>query len=278
MRLLSFRTAELAALELLLLYSGGASARRHQAGMSIGPVDPGTVVDGTNGTTNGWGTFDQLLDHNDPNKGTFSQRFWYGTQFWKGPGSPIILVNPGEQAADGFNTTYLGPTRLPGLFAQEVGGAAVVIEHRYWGESSPYDNLTAKNLQYLTLENAIADMTYFAKNWVPPFDSNGTSGPDHAPWIYSGGSYPGALAGWMAAKDPGTFWAYHGTSGVVEAISNFWQYFEPVREATPQNCSTDLNAVIDYIDGVLTYGADSEKQALKDKFQLGDLVDADFGR
>jgi hypothetical protein len=33
--------------------------------------------------------FDQLLDHNDPSKGTFKQQYWWNTEFWAGPGSPV---------------------------------------------------------------------------------------------------------------------------------------------------------------------------------------------
>jgi hypothetical protein len=36
--------------------------------------------------------FTQLLDHNDPSKGTFKQKFWYNSQFWAGPGSPVSLA------------------------------------------------------------------------------------------------------------------------------------------------------------------------------------------
>ena len=167
------------AVEVLLISC--AAALRHYTGMKVGPIDGRfRVADASN--FNGWGTFDQLLDHSNPNLGTFRQRFWYGTQYWKGPGSPIYLMNPGEQAADGFNTTYTTEQRLTGRFAKETGGAVVIIEHRYWGESSPYDDLTVKNLQYHTLENAIHDLTYFANNWVPPFDRNGTSTPKKSPW------------------------------------------------------------------------------------------------
>ncbi|MDF2435135.1 MAG: hypothetical protein JWP44_4766, partial [Mucilaginibacter sp.] len=105
---------------------------------------------------------------------------------------------------------------------------------------------------------------------------SGNSAPDKAPWVFSGGSYPGALAGWIAAKDPGTFWAYHGTSGVVEAVGDFWQYFVPVMEAAPQNCTKDLTAVIEYIDAVLLHGSLKQKQKLKAKFMLDGLEDADF--
>jgi len=248
--------------------------------MEVGPIGAEMQIQGLEGTngTNGWGTFDQLIDHANPSLGTFKQRYWYGTQYWKGPGSPIIMVCPGEQAADGFNVTYTSSQRLTGMFAQKVGGAVVILEHRYWGESSPYDELTVKNLQYLTLSNSLKDLTYFANTFKPPFDESGGSSPKEAPWVFSGGSYPGALAGWLAHLEAGTFWAYHGTSGVVETISDFWQYFAPVQEATPANCSKDLSAVIDYIDAVLTQGTPEKKQKLKAKFKLDGLEDADFAR
>ena len=263
----------------LLLATAASSTFLRGSGLQIGPYDEDEDEDalalGTNGT-NGWGTFDQLIDHSNPGLGTFSQRYWYGTQHWKGPGSPIFLVNLGEQSGEGFNVSYLSGKRLSGLFAQELGGAVVLIEHRYWGNSSPFDTLTTENLQYLTLENSIKDNAYFARNFDAPFDKSNKSRPDQSPWVYMGGSYPGALANWIATLDPGTFWAYHGTSAVVQAIGDFWQYFEPVREATPQNCTKDLTAAIGHIDHVLLNGSEPEKKKLKDKFLLGDLEDADF--
>ena len=240
---------------------------------------------------NGWGTFPQLLDHSNPSLGTFPQRYWYGTEFYRGPGSPIILLTPGEQSASGFNATFLSDQRLPGRFAKAVGGAVVILEHRYWGQSSPFSELSVKNLRYLTLENAVRDLGYFAKNFVLPddhvddsVDINGTwSGNADAdvksPWIFTGGSYAGALAAWSAVLDPGAFWAYHASSGVVQAVGDFWEYFSPVLEVTPANCSRDLRRVVEFVDGVLMGGGgdgDGEKEALKVKFGLGGLTDGDF--
>ncbi|KAM3083810.1 hypothetical protein ACMFMF_001174 [Clarireedia jacksonii] len=227
-------------------------------------------------TTTGNSTFTQLLDHDNPSAGTFSQRFWWNSEFWGGPGSPIVFFTPGEIAADGYGG-YLTNATITGLFAQEVKGAVVMVEHRYWGKSSPYDNLTTTNLQYLTLEQAIADFVYFAKTVDLPFDSNHSSNAASAPWIYSGGSYSGALSAWTESTSPGTFWAYHASSAPVQAISDYWQYFYPVQDGMPKNCSADINRVINYMDNILIHGNATAKTALKKTFGLeGIKHDDDF--
>ena len=170
--------------------------------------------------TTGNGTFQQVLDHDNPSAGNFSQRFWWSDQYWGGPGSPVVLFTPGEIAADGYQG-YLTNSTITGHFAQAIQGAVVMLEHRYWGESSPYDELTTKNLQQHTLKNAIADLTYFAKTVQLPFDSNSSSNAPQAPWVLSGGSYSGALSAWTEATAPGTFWAYHASSAPVEAIYDY---------------------------------------------------------
>lgn len=224
----------------------------------------------------GQGTFDQLLDHSNLELGTFKQRFWYSTKFWKGPGSPIILFNPGEDNAEP-SIPLIMTNSVGALFAAAFGGAVVVMEHRYWGGSSPFDTLTVKNLQYLTVNNSIKDISYFANHLVPPFDPSGKSSPTEVPWILSGCSYAGALASWSATLDPGAIWAYHASSGVVEAVGDFWQYYVPILEATPRNCSVDVRTVVAHVDEVMMHGNHTEKLALKAKFKLSDLTDADFG-
>jgi hypothetical protein len=39
--------------------------------------------------------FTQLLDHDDPSKGTFQQKFWWNAEYWAGPGSPVVFFTPG---------------------------------------------------------------------------------------------------------------------------------------------------------------------------------------
>ena len=44
--------------------------------------------------------FLQLKDHGNPSLGTFHQRYWFTYEFYE-PGGPIVLMTPGEVAADG---------------------------------------------------------------------------------------------------------------------------------------------------------------------------------
>lgn len=113
-----------------------------------------------------------------------------------------MLFTPGEEAADQY-TGYLTNRTLTGRYAQEVKGAVVMLERRcffhwlgnrteadrffflkkkdrYWGGSSPYEELTTENLQQLTLENSIADLTYFAENVALPFDTKSSSNAQNA--------------------------------------------------------------------------------------------------
>jgi hypothetical protein len=50
---------------------------------------PATMASGVNVT--GSAFFSQLLDHDNPSKGTFQQKFWWNSEFYAGPGSPVSL-------------------------------------------------------------------------------------------------------------------------------------------------------------------------------------------
>lgn len=62
----------------------------------------------------------------------------------------------------------------------------------------------------------------------------------------------GALTSWTMVNKPGLFAAGYASSAVVEAILDFWQYFEPERLFMAANCSADVEAVISHIDQVHT--------------------------
>lgn len=214
-------------------------------------------------------TFSQLIDHDNPELGTFEQFYYYGTEFWKGPGSPIILMTPGEGNATGYDS-YILASRTTGLIAKEIGAAVVIVEHRYWGTSTPCTTLDTKCLQHLTLNNSIADFVNFAKTVQLPFDTTGASNADKAPWIMVGGSYPGALSAWTASTAADTFYAYWASSAPVQAM-DYWEYFVPIQEGMAKNCSADVTLVVDHVDAIGFNGTKEQQKALQTMFGLGDV-------
>jgi hypothetical protein len=118
-------------------------------------------------------------------------------------------------------------------------------------------------------------MTYFAQNVDLHFDNGDEANAPNSPWVLIGGSYPGALAAWTSIIDPGVFWAYHASSAVVEAIYDFYPYFDAVERAIPRNCSTDIKAVIKYVDDIFAAGNEEDIQDLKELFGLGQLDHSD---
>ncbi|THH05021.1 hypothetical protein EW146_g10013 [Bondarzewia mesenterica] len=213
--------------------------------------------------------FDQLIDHNNPGLGTFQQRYWHTWEFYE-PGGPIILMTPGESNADGFDF-YLTNATIPGQIAQQQNGATIVLEHRFYGYSNPFSDLSVASLRYHTIQQAIDDLEYFADNVELPMPGGDAVGPDQAPWIMVGGSYAGALTSWTMVDKPGLFWAGYSSSAVAESIVDFWAYFEPIRQFMPQNCSVDVQAVIAHVDLVFTTGTPSEINALKAQFGMSNV-------
>ncbi|KAK6213288.1 endoprotease [Colletotrichum tabaci] len=222
----------------------------------------------------GHGTFQQYVDHNNLDKGTFSQSFWFNSTYWKGPGSPIIFYTPGQNAAVG-RLQYLTDATLPGLVAKEVGGAVVLVEHRYFGDSNPFQNLTTQNMQYLTLEQVLADFVHFARTADLLFDPSGKSHPSQTPWVWIGNSYSAALVAWAERVVPGTFWAYYASGAMLNVIHDFWQFNFPTQQGMPENCRSDFEAIIGHIDSVFSSGTPMEQFELKKSFGLQDLSHLD---
>ncbi|KAI0832760.1 peptidase S28 [Trametes gibbosa] len=217
--------------------------------------------------------FDQLIDHTNPSLGTFKQRFWT-TYEWYEAGGPVVLFTPGEANAQPYSG-YLTNRTVNGQIAQELGGVTIVLEHRYYGLSNPYDDLSVKSLKFHTIQQAIDDLEYFAKRADLPMPGGDALKPGQAPWVLIGGSYSGALTSFTMVNKPNLFQAAYASSAVVESIVDYWGYFEPIRQFMPQNCSADVQAVIAHIDEVFTSGNRKEINNIKALFNMSALTHLD---
>jgi hypothetical protein len=108
----------------------GASAWSRHSEMpseNLDPVRKGRLYMPGQGTYDnevhtGNSTFKQLIDHNNPALGTFDQFYFWSTEFWGGPGSPIVVFTPGEINASRYSV-YLTTNRTTGVLAQELKAA-----------------------------------------------------------------------------------------------------------------------------------------------------------
>lgn len=50
-----------------------------------------------------------------------------------------------------------------------------------------------------------------------------------------------------------------------------WQYYVPITEGMPSNCSKDVGRVIDYIDNLAATNNTKGQQEIKDQFGLSDV-------
>ena len=97
-------------------------------------------------------------------------------------------------------TGYLTNRTINGQIAQQENGATIVLEHRFYGLSNPYPDLTVKSLRLHTIQQAIDDLEYFAKNVKLAMPGGDAVAPGKAPWVLVGGSYSGALTSWTMVK------------------------------------------------------------------------------
>ncbi|KAI1493277.1 peptidase S28 [Biscogniauxia mediterranea] len=191
--------------------------------------------------------------HNDSlyephSNGTFDLRYWFDAQFYK-PGGPVIVLASGETS---------GLDRLPFLekgivyqLAKATGGLGVILEHRYYGSSIPVEDFSTENLRFLTTDQALADTAYFAKNVKFAGLEDVDLSPETTPWIAYGGSYAGAFVAFLRKLYPDVYWGAISSSGVPEAIWDYWKYFEAAAVYGPPACVETTQKLTHIVDTIL---------------------------
>lgn len=133
--------------------------------------------------------YTQAIDHFGQHNGTFQQKYNVVTDFFK-PGGPIFFYQGEEQIYLDCVVSHINlfavseadvvkDTSIAYSWAQQTNGIAVVLEHRYFGQSAPFNATDPtkqfEEFQYLTLDNVMADgvafLTYLKKNVTGAADS-----------------------------------------------------------------------------------------------------------
>ncbi|GJJ13198.1 hypothetical protein Clacol_007449 [Clathrus columnatus] len=218
--------------------------------------------------------FDQPIDHDNKNLGTFSQRYWVNVRHYH-QGGPIFVLDGGETSGENrlpfLNTGIMD--RLP----KETGGIGIVLEHRYYGTSMPFANLTTDSLRFLNNYQSAADSANFMRNVKIAGITDGDNvSAVTRPWIYYGGSYAGARAAHMRVLYPEITFGAIASSAVVHAAVSYWEYYDLIRNYTSISCRDAIENTVKTVDFLLDLSKPT-RTWVKHLFGLVGLQDdADF--
>ena len=107
-------------------------------------------------------TFKNKIDHfNFLDSREYDQRYWVSDEYWTGEG-PIFIYICGEYRCS------VPDTRLyPFMVGANYNARFMVLEHRFYGDSQPFDTWELENFGYLNSEQALADLAYFIGKMNP---------------------------------------------------------------------------------------------------------------
>ncbi|XP_034232342.1 putative serine protease K12H4.7 [Thrips palmi] len=217
---------------------------------------------------------EQILDHfTVTDKRTWQQRYFKRTDMYE-DGGPVFIYIGGEsqegasRLADfGLYLTYM---------AQLLRAKTYSLEHRYYGKSHPLPDLTTASLQYLSADQALADLAYFIE-----FLKKSGEIEDGQPVAVFGGSYPGNLAAWARQKYPHLIKTAISSSAPVHAKADFVEYMEVVgrslNRVAGEFCFNNIKKATDRVVELLktTEGYATVKKVFRMSTELKDKLDLD---
>ena len=178
--------------------------------------------------------FEQVLDHFNAIDGrTWQQRFWVNLDNYVEGGPAFIFIGGEGEASPGW-LNYGQWSK----WAQENGAAMFLLEHRYYGQSKPTEDMSIENMRYLSSRQGLDDLGHFMTAMTSTYDLTGS-------WITFGGSYPGSMSAWMRLRFPHLVAGSVSSSGPLFAKLNYFEYLEVVANAldtTGPGCSIDKSS------------------------------------
>ncbi|CAL6023940.1 Serine_carboxypeptidase [Hexamita inflata] len=181
--------------------------------------------------------FDQLIDHFDnTNTATFKQKYLVNTEQCKSAVCPIFLHIGGESPLP--DTALDGVKYANFYFAKELGAITVALEHRYYGDSYP-----SADLQYLSSKQAQADIVRFLQFIKTSYKQ------ENAKVIVQGGSYPGALSGWLRNRFPHMIDVSLSSSGPFMGMNEYTDYLKHIQGQFQRvGCLDKLHSALSYTE------------------------------
>jgi len=187
-------------------------------------------------------TYPQRVDHFAANDlRTFAQRYWVDSSSVRAgtaAHAPVIYSICGESTCS--------PSQGSAVMSRvrRLGAHLVVLEHRYYGRSQPFSDLSTENLRYLSTPQAIEDLASLQRFLMETQNFKG-------PWIAVGGSYAGSLAAFYQLKHPELVAGAWSSSGPVRAKANFEEYDRHVALVAGPACLARIQAAVKEVEALL---------------------------
>uniref|UniRef100_A0A7I5E9W2 Intestinal prolyl carboxypeptidase 1 n=1 Tax=Haemonchus contortus TaxID=6289 RepID=A0A7I5E9W2_HAECO len=213
----------------------------------------------------------QKLDHTQEVK-EWSQRYFYNNRYYRKGGNVAFLMLGGMGVLD---IGWVTNEKIPFVqMAKERGAMMFALEHRFYGKSRPTDDLSVKNLKYLTIEQAIGDIKTFIE------EMNKKHKLENPKWIVFGGSYAGSLALWAREKykDENLIAGAVASSPIMRPKFDFWeatQFAEKEIQKVDKKCGESIRIgfmqMIDMLGNQVGRSQLSELFKMRPRFLTPDL-------
>lgn len=197
------------------------------------------------------------FDLND--ESTWQMRYMENDFFLKENGTIFIFVGGEIEIVEGW---------LLGGYLRDMAvmleGAMFYVEHRYYGESRPTADMSAENLQFLTVDQALADLAQFILH-IKQTNILLT----HSPVILVGASYAAALTTWFMQEYPEFAQGAWVSSAPLNAQVDFFEYREVVSSTIEivggEICSLRIKRAFDELERLI---ASNESIRVENLFNL----------
>lgn len=190
--------------------------------------------------------FQNLIDHfNISNHNTYDQRYYENLSFIPADGFTSALLYFGGEGPLGTNSVLSG-SHIP--LAQKLNAAMFGLEHRFFGDSQPFGDLELEHLKYLTIDQAMADLSKFISDVILKHKNAAKNTKIRIGVI--GGSYPGALSSWFRLKYPQFAFASWASSAPIFIKNDFTEYDEHVAselDAVSHKCLANTKSVLEQV-------------------------------
>jgi hypothetical protein len=216
--------------------------------------------------------FKQRIDHADTHntQNVFDQRYLknlaYVPENEKFQKCVIYIGGEGTLSA---NTLEKGSSYIN--FAEKEHAALFALEHRFFGKSMPFTELTTENYKYLTISQALNDLADFIQ-----FIKKDTRAAEDVKFLVVGGSYPGSLSSWFRLFYPHLTVASWSSSAPLNIKNEFPEYDSYIAEQLNNSnevCLERTKTIFDNADAIIKSGDMTKIENFKKLYNIPTEID-----